>query len=726
MFAAPGDALRPPRRQVSGPTSPTTSNPPSEGYPTERQRSSSFSDAAPHAVPRANTISDPFDHRPPSRTAAAIPFRRRSGGGTGITLGGGSNASHKGSSIGLGRRDSSRAPFRSPPQGSSGTVPTLRSLESYNARNVAAALEPGTELRQIDDVWQMVCVRVLPLFNGEGIRGFVEDLNDLLLTHVQRTFARCQGTTRSRYQTTHTTSLDLSSLVTGLLIADLTELIRIGCTTLSTKLSPLAPAQPLADDQLLSRLNEVWLFFFTGILPHLEAVFWVVRSDERLRAAVGGTGPERADELRTGYGEARIDVRRIALIEFRDQILHPEMERLLFLFSELYRPLQPSSSESSIVAPANLESSFSASSAADIPRSRPQPRPSVGSSTTSPTRSSLFPQHPHRRYSSPPRNSPDPSISSPTFPSSTLRPPPISPGATSSSSRQHPTLTARAQSLARRRQMIAVLASLLTNDDRQGEMDACLRLIRPSTALGKQQQQFRRRRRERSRRQSSAAAGLGQGDEDDDDDDDARRERQGEGDGEGEREGPGARAGLGEQQQQQLADPRGVLFDEPAELSDVSPQIPHDEPPLFPLPVVRTRQRQRTMDSLDEERSSDPASASARSGRQSSESPVLDSSEGATPTPPTAAETKKSRRRSLIPRFGKSDSAGSSVSHDGGGGGGAGGGASEEDAASIMTTTTNGGGGADKLRRGLLRRNSSRKAVELCVMGVNALTMDDE
>ncbi|GAA5931557.1 hypothetical protein JCM1841_005546 [Sporobolomyces salmonicolor] len=725
MFAAPGDALRPPRRQVSGPTSPTTSNPPSEGYATERQRSSSFSDATPRGIPRANTVNDPFDHRPPSRTAAAIPFRRTSGGGTGTALSGGSNMSQKGSSIGLGRRDSSRAPFRSPPPGSSsGTVPTLRSLESYNARNVAAALEPGTELRQIDDVWQTICVRVLPLFNGEGIRGFVEDLNGLLVTHVQRTFARCQSTTRSRYQTAHTPSLDLSSLVTGLLIADLTELIRIGCTTLSTKLSPLAPAQPLADDQLLSRLNEVWLFFYTGILPHLEAVFWVVRSDERLRAAVGGTGPQRADELRTGYGEGRIDVRRIALIEFRDQILHPEMERLLFLFSELYRPLEPSSSDSSIIAPANLDSSFSASSALNVSRSRSQPRRSAGSSTTSPTRSSLFPQHSHRRYSSPPRTSPDPSISLATFPSATLRPPPISPGATSSSSRQHPALTARTQSLARRRQMIAILASLLTNDDRQSEMDACLRLIRPTTALGKQQQQFRRRRRERSRRQSSAAGGLDQEDEDDD----AAREGGGGGAG----EGPGVRMGGpgGD-----VGDAR-VLFDEPAELSDVSPQIPHDEPPLFPLPVVRTRQRQRTMDSLDEERVSDPsASASAHYGRQGSESPLLDVSEGATPTSPAApmpssstAETKKSRRRSLIPRFGKSDSTGSSVSHDEGGGGG--GAASEEDAASIATTTTSGGGGggggADKLRRGLLRRNSSRKAVELCVMGVNALTMDDE
>lgn len=30
------------------------------------------------------------------------------------------------------------------------------------------------------DAWQSLCVRVLPLFNGEGVQGAIEDLNDLL------------------------------------------------------------------------------------------------------------------------------------------------------------------------------------------------------------------------------------------------------------------------------------------------------------------------------------------------------------------------------------------------------------------------------------------------------------------------------------------------------------------------------------------------------------------
>jgi hypothetical protein len=69
----------------------------------------------------------------------------------------------------LGRRDSqSTGSFlRSPGIGTSSQsnlVPTLKTLDSYNARNVAAALDQGVDQgRMIDDVWQSVCVRVLPL-----------------------------------------------------------------------------------------------------------------------------------------------------------------------------------------------------------------------------------------------------------------------------------------------------------------------------------------------------------------------------------------------------------------------------------------------------------------------------------------------------------------------------------------------------------------------------------
>ena len=47
--------------------------------------------------------------------------------------------------------------------GSTQTTSPLKTLDSYNARNVAAALENSSEGRPVDDVWQGVCIRVLPL-----------------------------------------------------------------------------------------------------------------------------------------------------------------------------------------------------------------------------------------------------------------------------------------------------------------------------------------------------------------------------------------------------------------------------------------------------------------------------------------------------------------------------------------------------------------------------------
>ncbi|GAA6021584.1 hypothetical protein JCM11491_000266 [Sporobolomyces phaffii] len=417
-------------------------------------------------------------------------------------------------------------------------VPTLKTLDSYNARNVAAALDSGLPLdhaRTIDDVWQNVCVRVLPLFNGEGIRGFVEDLNDLVLTHVQRTFARVSATTTShsstRYRSSSTAhpSLDLASLVTGLLIADLTDLVRIGCSTLATKLSRPADATattgPRDDAKLVDRLNEIWLFFYTGILPHLEAVFWVLRSDDRLRAAVGGTGTAlRHQERGRNRGEGKIDVRRVALIEFRDGILHPEFARIRRVFQHLSAPAHaPNDGDENVKPPAAAHAGGPTPPVVDVQdirRSRSQPRPSPTPSTTllattRPPRTAAsttstflspppttgpvpvptthppthLPTTPIRQLSSPARlPSPDPSPSN--SPTATRRNSLVPPNTTSSSvdadapsggggGRGRPPTVVRQtrQSVQRRLQMVLVLRGLRTNDDRQAEVDALARAV---------------------------------------------------------------------------------------------------------------------------------------------------------------------------------------------------------------------------------------------------------
>ncbi|GAA5823185.1 hypothetical protein JCM11251_007514 [Rhodosporidiobolus azoricus] len=701
----------------------------------DRQRSSSLSDTVGGRT-NGRVTSNPLD------TPSLAASRRRSSGGVSSVLNGGKSGSAFG---GLGRRDSSRAgasktpPLNSSNQlggGSGGFLPALRSFESYSTRNVAAALESGTE--QIDDEWQQVCVKVLPLFNGEGIRGFVEDLNDLVLIHVQRTFTRYQSSSvRLRSQQP---SVNISTLVTGLLTAELTDLIRLGCATLASKLAPPSPAFPLSNDRLLSRLNEIWLFFFTGILPHLEGVFWVLRCDDRLRATVGDTWQERQGRSRQEQAQGRIDIRRIALIEFRDAIVHPEIDRLEGLFEDLYRPRTGAASP----APIHPDDPSTASTSGDFASYNSARLRATSRSFSTATAAGLSPHshpNPQRQYSSPSRLSPGPSTApSPVFPpSNSLQTPlnprfplqmpnsPLSSAATSpilppSSTMSSSVPAGKVQAFARRRQMVAILCGLLTEDERQEEMDSLLRLMRPSYYS----------------RGGPATQDVPRG---------------------------------------QQHSPEPIQVDEPPTssfttspmmLDDLAmptpgpvPQLPPAIPPVL-TSRINARQRSRTMDSLDENDGEEVAGLLGDGGFVNVRPSPLSrhSTDGSRPSftgsepgeGGTAGEKgkKKARRRSFLPRIVRTNSQASNGTT------GTGGDSTTEDdlpspfasrslsspplGLAIPSSVSLAGGSAgaavagDKLRRGLLRRNSSRKAVELAgTLGAigglgasSALALEDE
>lgn len=157
----------------------------------ERKRSSSVTDG----VQRTNS-------RIAQGIAASLAPTRRRSSGLGEQAGSSAGVGRL-SFSGLGRVASVRPGQRTPtlPSSTSPVVPVFRTLESYSAKNVAAAFEPVVDTRQVDDVWQQVCVRVLPLLyvplqlrdlrihslttsfrsNGEGMRGYVEELNELVL-----------------------------------------------------------------------------------------------------------------------------------------------------------------------------------------------------------------------------------------------------------------------------------------------------------------------------------------------------------------------------------------------------------------------------------------------------------------------------------------------------------------------------------------------------------------
>ncbi|RIA89324.1 HbrB-like protein, partial [Glomus cerebriforme] len=91
------------------------------------------------------------------------------------------------------------------------------------------------------DTWGSLVVKVLPLFNGEGLKLCIEDLNDLV--------RRCMN------------DRPLHSLYD-----DINELLESGMFTLNGKL------RGVPDEKLVSRLVELWSFFFGTVIPYFEGV----------------------------------------------------------------------------------------------------------------------------------------------------------------------------------------------------------------------------------------------------------------------------------------------------------------------------------------------------------------------------------------------------------------------------------------------------------------------
>ncbi|TPX57245.1 hypothetical protein PhCBS80983_g03969 [Powellomyces hirtus] len=219
------------------------------------------------------------------------------------------NPSPSGSSVSL-----SSASFPVPPKRKSSHPPTPRGLTpSFSSSTVsgisksistlevgrtAASLsapanslprETAAEATNRANAWQTLCVRVLPLFNGQGLKGHMEDMNDLVSTWLGDSHGQS-------------------------IADDLNEMLTTGLLTLSSKLAVVG------DEVLASRVVEVWIFFFSTVVPYLQGVFLPVRTQWRQAEGRVGDPP---------------DVRTMSLIGFRDQILIPLSGRLIEGFPRL-------------------------------------------------------------------------------------------------------------------------------------------------------------------------------------------------------------------------------------------------------------------------------------------------------------------------------------------------------------------------------------------------------
>ncbi|KAI8847433.1 HbrB-like protein, partial [Chytridium lagenaria] len=85
--------------------------------------------------------------------------------------------------------------------------------------------------------WQAICAKVLPLFNGEGLKGSIEDLNELVSEMLMQ-------------------QINPST--------DLKELLAAGMLNLGNRIVTVG------DEALILRLVELWSFFFGTVVPYVQ------------------------------------------------------------------------------------------------------------------------------------------------------------------------------------------------------------------------------------------------------------------------------------------------------------------------------------------------------------------------------------------------------------------------------------------------------------------------
>ncbi|KAJ3934341.1 MAG: HbrB-like-domain-containing protein [Lentinula lateritia] len=171
-----------------------------------------------------------------------------------------------------------------------------------------------------NDPWGVLHVNLLPLFNGEPLRIPIEDLNNLVRRHISSVVSS-------------TPSKALSTLE-----SDTAELLSSGMVTLNAKLSGIE------DDKLISRVVELWGFFWDQVLTYVEGVLLPLQIDPLLSSLYRGpkrpsspsrqtsgnkqSKPSLSISSSLGMSSYHIDVRTVALCSFRDKIILPLSSRL--------------------------------------------------------------------------------------------------------------------------------------------------------------------------------------------------------------------------------------------------------------------------------------------------------------------------------------------------------------------------------------------------------------
>lgn len=153
-----------------------------------------------------------------------------------------------------------------------------------------------------EETWSLLQQSVLPIFNGEGLRTPVEKVNYLVTLYIE---SRIQQGAQARD-----------------IISEFLELTKAGMVKIDFQL------QGLADAKFMPRLNELWQFFFSQVLPYWEAVFLP------LQLEFEGSGQVLSPKSAANYwgtlleSPEHLNIRRMTLIAFRDWVMIPISDQL--------------------------------------------------------------------------------------------------------------------------------------------------------------------------------------------------------------------------------------------------------------------------------------------------------------------------------------------------------------------------------------------------------------
>ena len=202
--------------------------------------------------------------------------------------------------------------------GGTGLAPSLfgvPSSSSHAASSSASSNLQGFGLNNMrsEDAWDLLKAKLLVVFDGDELHIPVEDLNSLVIAHIQRCIVKQSAST---------------------ILEDLREFLQTGFTSLDQTL------RNVPDHRLVPHLVDMWLLVFGKLLPYMQAVFLPLDLEFKGHGSLmtpqeaadfWGASPDSTD---SAFGN-EFDVRRIVLLSYRDNVILAHYEALKSTFSRL-------------------------------------------------------------------------------------------------------------------------------------------------------------------------------------------------------------------------------------------------------------------------------------------------------------------------------------------------------------------------------------------------------